>query len=117
MEVPAVRLRVLSVVLLALAGTLVPVSQAGAAVDDVYSYLEDPRKVGEGQEPPHAFLAPHADVESAVRGREQTPFTKTLDGKWRIAMADNPAQVPAGFHAAGYDTSGWREVSVPHTWQ
>ncbi len=114
------RLRTLGVVLLALAGTLVPVGQGNAASappDDVYTYLEDPRKVGEGQEPPHAFLAPHADVDSAVRGREHTPFTQTLDGKWRIAMADNPAQVPAGFHAAGYDTSGWREVSVPHTWQ
>ena len=44
-------------------------------------------------------------------------YTQSLDGKWRIAMAKRPEEVPAGFHADGYDTSGWREVSVPHTWQ
>jgi beta-galactosidase len=120
MEVLPVRLRALGAVLLALGGVILPAGSSSAAsppTDDVYSYLENPGKVAEGQEPPHAFLAPHADVESAVRGREQTPFTRSLDGKWRIAMADNPAQVPAGFYAAGYDTSAWREVSVPHTWQ
>ena len=32
-------------------------------------------------------------------------------------MADLPEHVPAGFHADGYDTSGWPTARVPHTWQ
>ncbi|MBP2336870.1 beta-galactosidase [Saccharothrix coeruleofusca] len=93
-----------------------PASAAGAPTD-LYSYLENPALVGEGQEPHHAHLRPYRDVEQAVRREERTPYTRSLDGRWRIAMADRPEEVPAGFHADGYDTSGWREVSVPHTWQ
>ncbi|MBP2327449.1 beta-galactosidase [Kibdelosporangium banguiense] len=94
-----------------------PVSAAADPPPDVQSYLDDPRKVAEGQEPPHAFLRPYPDIASAVRRDERSPYTMSLDGKWRIAMADNPKQVPAGFYGDGYDTSAWREVSVPHTLQ
>ncbi|WP_093420584.1 glycoside hydrolase family 2 TIM barrel-domain containing protein [Saccharopolyspora flava] len=84
---------------------------------DVHAYLDDPQQVGEGQEAPHALLRPYDDVEAAARGEERTPFTQSLDGQWRIAMADRPEDVPPGFYAEGYDTSGWRAVTVPHTWQ
>jgi beta-galactosidase len=113
------RARVLVVVLSVVAGLLAAVGPGSAADPpaDVYTYLDDPRMVAEGQEPPHAFLRPYTDAASAARQDERSPFAMTLDGTWRIAMADNPAQVPAGFHSDGYDTSGWREVSVPHTLQ
>ncbi|MEV7552028.1 glycoside hydrolase family 2 TIM barrel-domain containing protein [Amycolatopsis sp. NPDC089917] len=114
------RLRPMVLVLAVLAGSLVAAGSpaaAGGPPGDVQSYLDDPRKVSEGQEPPHAFLRPYADVSAAARGDERSPYTRSLDGKWRIAMADNPSQVPAGFHDDGYDASSWREVSVPHTWQ
>lgn len=78
---------------------------AGVPGGDVYAYLENPEVVGEGQEPHHAFLRPD---ERHVR---------SLNGEWRIAMADLPEHVPAGFQADGYDTSDWRTVRVPHTWQ
>ncbi|WP_268240388.1 sugar-binding domain-containing protein [Saccharopolyspora thermophila] len=84
---------------------------------DVHAYLENPQMMAEGQEEPHAHLRPYADVDSAVRGEERTPYTMSLDGEWRIAMAERPEEVPAGFPAKGYDTSSWRTVSVPHTWQ
>ncbi|GAA1678295.1 glycoside hydrolase family 2 TIM barrel-domain containing protein [Kribbella yunnanensis] len=84
---------------------------------DVYQYVENPEIVGEGQQAPHAELRPYADAAAAVRAGKETPWTRSLDGKWRIQMADRPEDVPAGFHADGYDTSGWREVDVPHTWQ
>ncbi len=85
--------------------------------DDVYTYLDDPEMVAEGQEAPHAELRPYAGVAAALKGGQETPWTRSLDGRWRIKMADRPAEVPRGFHAEGYDTSGWRTVSVPHTWQ
>ncbi|MEU0877168.1 glycoside hydrolase family 2 TIM barrel-domain containing protein [Lentzea sp. NPDC005914] len=84
---------------------MTPVAAAVDAPPDVHTYLEDPRRVEEGQEPHHAFLD------------QQANFTRSLDGKWRIAMADKPSEVPARFYADDYDTSGWRTVAVPHTWQ
>ncbi|OLF19233.1 glycoside hydrolase family 2 TIM barrel-domain containing protein [Actinophytocola xanthii] len=90
---------------------------AGVPGGDVYAYLENPGMVAEGQRPHHAFLRPHEDIRSAARGDERSRYARSLDGEWRIAMADLPEKVPTGFHAAGYDTSGWRRVRVPHTWQ
>ncbi|TDV47780.1 glycoside hydrolase family 2 TIM barrel-domain containing protein [Actinophytocola oryzae] len=84
---------------------------------DVYSYLENPGMTGEGQRPHHAFLRPYADTASAAREDDRSPYVRSLDGEWRIAMADLPEHVPAGFQAPGYDTSAWRRVNVPHTWQ
>ena len=83
----------------------------------MYRYLEDPRMTGEGQQPHHAELRPYSSVQEALRGKESTPFTRTLDGDWRIRMHDLPEQVPAGFEKPGYDTSRWKTVTVPHTWQ
>ncbi|HYQ65199.1 glycoside hydrolase family 2 TIM barrel-domain containing protein [Actinophytocola sp.] len=90
---------------------------AGPPGGDVYTYLENPEMIGEGQEPHHAFLRPYAGTASAARGAERSPYVRSLDGEWRIAMADLPEHVPAGFQADGYDTSRWRKVTVPHTWQ
>jgi beta-galactosidase len=91
---------------------------AQPAGEELYArYLDNPGMVAEGQQAPHAFLSPHNDIRSAVRGDEHGRYVRSLDGEWRIAMADLPEEVPAGFYADGYDTSGWRKVSVPHTWQ
>lgn len=97
-------------------GVITP-SATAAPPGDLYAYLENPQMVAENQEPPHARLTPQADTEAAVRHAAESPYTMSLDGTWRIAMADRPEDVPPGFHDDGYDTSGWREVAVPHTWQ
>ncbi|WP_232836337.1 glycoside hydrolase family 2 TIM barrel-domain containing protein [Lentzea terrae] len=96
---------------------MTPIAAAVDPPPDVHTYLEDPRRIEEGQEPHHALLLPQKDIAGAVRGDERTPFTQSLDGKWRIAMADKPADVPAKFYADDYDSSSWRTVNVPHTWQ
>ncbi|MCW2902851.1 MAG: glycoside hydrolase family 2 barrel [Streptosporangiaceae bacterium] len=107
----------LVIALMALAGLPASVAMAAPqAPPDVYSYLDDPQMTGEGQEPPHAALRPYARERSAVTGG-RSPYVRSLDGTWRFALADRPAEVPAGFERAGYDTSRWRQVSVPHTWQ
>ncbi|MGW6445259.1 glycoside hydrolase family 2 TIM barrel-domain containing protein [Lentzea sp. NPDC055074] len=99
------------------AGSTMPIAAAVDPPPDVHTYLEDPSRIAEGQEPHHAFLRPQADIASAARGEERGPFVRSLDGRWRIAMADRPAEVPARFYADDHDTSGWRTVTVPHTWQ
>lgn len=83
---------------------------------DVYTYLENPGMVAEGQAAPHTRLWPYADDASAVRaGGSQ--YVRSLDGAWKFKLADTPGKVPAGYQQPGYDTSGWSTVQVPHTWQ
>src|SRR5690242_16032216 len=108
------RYRVVLVALALLTGVVTPPAAAlavGSPGGDIYSYLENPEMIGEGQEPHHAFLRPYASTASAVRGDERSPYVRSLNGQWRIAMADLPEHVPAGFQADGYDTSGWRGVN------
>jgi beta-galactosidase len=109
-----------SVVLLLASVGVVGLGAAPAGADaptDVYSYLDDPRRVAEHQETPHAELRPYADLAAARDNAAASPWVTSLDGTWKIAMADKPADVPAGFFTDGYDTAAWRSVAVPHTWQ
>ncbi|TWP44779.1 glycoside hydrolase family 2 [Lentzea tibetensis] len=85
-----------------------------SADPDVQSYLENPQMVAEGQVPPHAELKPYANVRDAVRGAD-SPWVRSLDGEWRIRMAQRPQDVPKGFQ--NRENADWRSVSVPHTWQ
>src|SRR5687768_1558922 len=71
---------------------------APAAPDDAYTYLENPEMVAEGQEPPHALLRPFADTAAALRGAQQTPWARSLDGQWRLRVVPRPQEVPQGFH-------------------
>src|SRR5919197_605822 len=64
-----------------------------------------------------AALGPYASLGAAVQGGEDTPYTESLDGDWRLTVVDRPDDVPAGFYREGYDVSGWPHASVPHTWQ
>jgi beta-galactosidase len=99
-----------------------PSAAAGpVTVDDVYRYLDDPGMTGEGQQPPHALLRPYADAHTAAADitdhSARSPWTASLNGDWKLTIADRPGDVPAGFHAEEYDVSGWPTASVPHTWQ
>ena len=105
--VPAMTALVLTLVQAPLAPAAAANPRLAAPPPDVYTYLDDPEKTAEGQEPPHAVLRP-ADTRR---------WTRSLDGEWRLKMAERPGEVPAGFYAEGYDTSGWPKVKVPHTWQ
>src|SRR4051794_19962870 len=89
----------------------------GQPPSNVYDYLENPEMVAEGQEAPHVELRPYQDAAAARRGGDDTPWPRSLDGPWQIKMSDRPEDVPAGFMAEGYNTSQWRTVQVPHTWQ
>ncbi len=112
----------LAAVALALA-LAVPAAPAAADTpeppSDVYKLLEDPEVTAVGQEPAHARLTPYADAAEALEGGAKTRWTASLDGTWKLHMSDRPEEVPKDFFTEGYDTSGsgWRSVSVPHTWQ
>jgi beta-galactosidase len=100
-----------------------PADPAGGpkTAEDVFRYLEDPAMTGEGQQAPHSVLRPYGDARTALRDAAEhaarSPWTASLNGDWRLRIVDRPADVPAGFHAAGYDVSRWPSARVPHTWQ
>lgn len=115
-------------ILLLGSGSVAPLPAAAAApgggpasAEDVYRYLDDPSMTGEGQEPPHALLRPYADARTAAADvtehSARSPWIASLNGEWRLSIADKPEGVPAGFHADGFDVSGWPKATVPHTWQ
>lgn len=104
-------------VLLASLGGVAAASPAADPPSDIYSYLGDPRMVQENQEAPHAELRPYANGEAARLGGKDSPWMRSLDGAWRLSMADRPADVPREFYREGFDVSDWQTVSVPHTWQ
>ncbi|MFI5843027.1 glycoside hydrolase family 2 TIM barrel-domain containing protein [Catenuloplanes sp. NPDC051500] len=100
-----------------------PVDPAGGPknADDVYGYLDDPERIGEGQQTPHVDLRPYRDARTAAEDVTErsaaSPYVRTLNGDWRMRLFDKPGDVPAAFHTDGYDSRGWPQVSVPHTWQ
>jgi beta-galactosidase len=79
---------------------------------------EDPNIVGVNKEPPRATSWPFADVDSALRGtKEDSPFVRLLNGKWKFHWVGKPADRPEQFYKPDYDVSGWREIPVPGCWE
>jgi beta-galactosidase len=112
-----VRIAILAVGVLCATGLVTTPAMAADPPADVYTYLENPEMVAEGQEQPHVELRPYADAAAARAGADATPWIRSLDGDWKLNMSDRPGDVPRGFFAEGFDTSAWRTVKVPHTWQ
>ncbi|WP_320779737.1 glycoside hydrolase family 2 TIM barrel-domain containing protein [Streptomyces sp. CRN 30] len=71
-----------------------------------------------GTEPPHATLMPYETVQQALTGdRTRSPYRLSLDGKWRFAHTDRPADRDEDFHRTDLDDSGWDTIPVPSAWQ
>ncbi len=41
----------------------------------------------------------------------------SLNGKWKFNWASNPTERPKDFYKEKYDTSNWKEITVPSTWE
>ncbi|MFJ3492756.1 glycoside hydrolase family 2 TIM barrel-domain containing protein [Streptomyces sp. NPDC086091] len=71
-----------------------------------------------GTEPPHTTLMPYADLAQALTAdRTRSPYRLDLDGTWRFAYAERPADRDADFHRTDLDDSGWETIPVPSVWQ
>ena len=66
-------------------------------------------------EPARAYSFPLASVRDALTDDEipETPYVRSLNGRWRYNWAGSPKQRPVGFEAVGYDDSSWYEIDVP----
>ena len=67
-----------------------------------------------GKVPPHANVIPYADEQDvATLGYQQSPYYRTLNGKWKFRVAENPYACPKGFYERGYNVDEWAEIEVP----
>ncbi|MFG2725527.1 glycoside hydrolase family 2 TIM barrel-domain containing protein [Streptomyces canus] len=71
-----------------------------------------------GTQPPHTTLMPYADVGQALAAdRTRSPYRLSLDGKWRFAYADRPADRDTDFYRTDVDDTDWDTIPVPSVWQ
>lgn len=49
--------------------------------------------------------------------RTQSGFFQSLNGSWKFAFANKPADAIANFEAADFDVSDWDEIDVPSNWE
>ncbi|MFD7920932.1 glycoside hydrolase family 2 TIM barrel-domain containing protein [Streptomyces sp. NPDC059740] len=70
------------------------------------------------REAARARLVPFAD-RTAARSADpaDSPYFRSLNGTWRFHWSKNPDERPVGFHAPGYDDSGWDDIPVPANWE
>ncbi|MFF9277331.1 glycoside hydrolase family 2 TIM barrel-domain containing protein [Streptomyces griseosporeus] len=71
-----------------------------------------------GTEPPHTTLMPYANLAQALAAdRTRSPYRLSLDGTWKFAYADRPADRDADFHRTDLDDRDWGTIPVPSVWQ
>jgi beta-galactosidase len=79
---------------------------------------ENPEMFDQNKEKPHVTYIPYRDIDSAVKNnRKNTPYYKTLTGKWKFHWAKRPADRPEDFYKDYYDVSDWNEIPVPSNWE
>lgn len=67
--------------------------------------------------PMRSTLYPFASAKSALTlDREQSPWYRSLNGKWHFKMVDRPEHVAPGDVAAETNREPWDMVSVPGNW-
>lgn len=63
---------------------------------------------------PHVNVIPYADETAISELRYyDSPFYRSLNGKWKFFMAENPESCPKNFHKADFDASEWADIQVP----
>ncbi|MEU0409912.1 glycoside hydrolase family 2 TIM barrel-domain containing protein [Streptomyces griseorubiginosus] len=71
-----------------------------------------------GTEPPHSTLMPYATVGQALAAdRTRSPYRLSLDGRWKFAYADRPADRDTDFYRTDVDDKDWDTIPVPSAWQ
>ena len=79
---------------------------------------ENPQMIGQNKKPAHCTSIPYATIQQAIDGtRENSPFYKSLNGKWKFNWVKKPEERPNDFYRIDYDVSGWDEIPVPGNWQ
>ncbi len=82
--------------------------------------LENPHVLGINKETAHSTMVPYpteAGARTADTSIPDSPFLKSLNGKWRFHWVAEPSQRPAGFYRARFDPGAWNLIDVPSNWE
>lgn len=67
---------------------------------------------------PHATLFPYETKQLALANeKEKSANFILLDGIWKFNYAPNPEQRPKEFYKTKYNTSRWKNITVPGNWE
>ncbi len=79
---------------------------------------ENPKVFGINKEPPHASFNPFPELSLALKSSpKDSPFIKSLNGKWKFYWVQKPSEIPSDFWKPEYDDSLWKEIEVPSNWE
>ncbi len=78
----------------------------------------DERVSEENRMPMHASYFVYENEQSAKNNNwKQSANYLNLDGDWKFKWVEKPADLPAGFEAAGFNDSKWDNFKIPATWE
>ncbi len=87
-------------------------------MDEQSTWWENPEIFNVGQTKPHVNTISFPDLESALNSKkEESPFYKSLNGKWKFNWVRKPADRPKYFYKKNFDASHWNEINVPGNWE
>ncbi|MBA4492901.1 glycoside hydrolase family 2 TIM barrel-domain containing protein [Paenactinomyces guangxiensis] len=70
------------------------------------------------RESAHATLMLYKDIKSAIKDEPaESPYFKSLNGKWRFHWSKNPGERPVDFYKEEIKVNHWDEIPVPSNWQ
>lgn len=66
----------------------------------------------------HTYVWPYANAVDIQKGEyEQSPYYKSLNGKWKFNWVKNPDKRPKDFYEPSYYTDAWTDINVPGNWE
>lgn len=79
---------------------------------------ENPKVFAINAELPHATYIPFPNLDLALKTEpKNSPWYKSLNGKWKFNWVPKPADRPLDFWRVDYDDSKWKEIDVPSNWE
>ena len=76
---------------------------------------ENPQVNSINRLPARTYTLPLASVQDAFTDAlvPETPYTKSLNGDWKISWCGDPARRPLDFYKTDFDDSCWQTIDVP----
>lgn len=94
--------------------SLAVVAQEKKTVND----WENPEVFQINREPARATFLPYADEPSAIADDyARSLWFLSLNGNWKFNWSPTPDERPKDFFKTNFNTTNWKEISVPSNWE
>ncbi len=103
---------------LSVSGSLLAHGLSSAAQSPTGHEWEQEQNLALNKEPARATFASFDDEKSALKILpEHSRYWRSLDGLWKFHWVKQPSERPQDFFQPEFDVSGWKEITVPSSWQ